>query len=70
MQTYWYIKNLIYEEEHDLVKQGFTSSLVIDTSDFAFTIITAKNHEQVFYLNLRFGERLESYLIQKNDSIL
>ncbi len=70
MQTYWYIKNLIYEEERSLVNQGFISALVIDTSDFAFTIITAKNQEQVFYLKLRFGDRLESYQIQKNDSIV
>ncbi len=70
MQTYWHIKDLIYEEEHSLVKQGFISALVIDTSDFAFTIITAKNQEQVFYLKLRFGNRLESYQIQKNDSIV
>ena len=63
MQTYWYIEDLIYEEERDLNHQGIRSAL-------ATTVFIAETAEQVFYLELRFSNRLKTYPLSPRDSVI
>ena len=70
MQTYWYIEDLIYEEERDLNHQGIRSALAITESDFATTVFITETAEQVFYLQLRFSNRLRTYPLSIRDSVI
>jgi hypothetical protein len=71
MKLFWIIENLDHQEEESLYNQGFSSGLVIDHNyDYAFAAIVSYTPEQEFLLRLKFGERLQLYSPQQNDSIV
>jgi len=64
MANIWHIRELLFEEEQWLNREGIKTALAI-FGDYAVTIIDIRTEEELFFVQLKFGDRL--HIINPND---